>query len=226
MTMKASGPATEWREIDRWDHGVGWIAHPDERMRRASHALESDGEVWVVDPIDADGLDDLLGELGEVAGVVVLLGRHTRDADVIANRHGVSVHVPRWMSGVAEKLDAPVERLHTQLGDTGYGVHQVIDTPFWQEAALYGEDTGVLVLADTLGTADYFLTGTERLGVHPLARLFPPRKLGRLSPERVLVGHGAGVHEDATETLHDALRGSRSRAPSLYAKTAREFLPL
>ena len=226
MTMKASGPATEFREIDRWEHGVGWIAHPDERMQRASHALEADGDVWVVDPLDADGIDDLLAEFGDVAGVVVLLGRHTRDADAIANRHDVSVHVPRWMSGVAEKIDAPVERLRTQLGDTSYGVHQVIDLPFWQEAALYGEDTGALVTADALGNAEYFLTGSERLGVHPMLRLFPPRKLGRLSPERVLVGHGPGVHENAADALHHALDGSRARTPSLYAKTAREFLPV
>jgi hypothetical protein len=226
MTMKASGPAAEWREIDRWDHGVGWLAHPEEEMQRASHALEADGEVWVVDPVDAVGIDELFAEFGDVAGVVLLLDRHTRDADEIANRHGVSVHVPRWMSGVAEEVDAPVEPLHAQLGDTEYGVHQVVDLPFWQEAALYGEETGTLVVPEALGTAGFFLSGTERLGVHPMLRLFPPKKLGRLSPERILVGHGEGVLDDATDALVDALGGSRSRAPSLYAKTAREFLPV
>lgn len=226
MTMKASGPATDWQEIDRWERGIGWIAHPDEKMKRASHAIESDGRVWVVDPVDARGIDDLFAELGDVAGVVILLDRHTRDADEIATRHDVSVHVPLWMTGVEEKIDAPVERLHTELGETGYGVHQVIDLPFWQEAALYGEDTGVLVAGDALGTAEYFLAGTERLGVHPMLRLFPPKKLGRLAPERILVGHGAGVHDGTNEALRDALQGSRSRAPSLYAKTARAFLPV
>ena len=226
MTLKASGPATDWREIDRWEHGVGWIAYPDEEMQRASHALEVDGDVWVVDPVDADGIDDLLGDLGDVAGVAVLLDRHTRDADVIANRHDVSVHVPRWMSGVESKIDAPVEQLRTQLGDTSYGVHQVIDLPFWQEAALYGEDTGALVAGDALGTAEYFLTGRERLGVHPMLRLFPPKKLGRLSPERILFGHGTGIHEDAADALTHALQGARSRTPALYAKAARRFLPV
>lgn len=224
MAMKDSGPATNWREIDRWDHGVGWLAHPEERMRRASHAIEVDGEVWVIDPVDAEGIDDLFAELGAVAGVVVLLDRHTRDADAVATRHGVSVHVPRWMSGVAEEVGAPVERLRTELDETGYGVHQVVDNPFWQEAALYGEDTGVLVVPEALGTAEHFLTDTERLGVHPMLRLFPPTKLGRLSPDRVLVGHGEGVHDDAADALDHALRGARSRAPALYAKTARQFL--
>lgn len=226
MTMKASGPATDWQEIDRWEHGVGWIAHPDETMQRASHAIESGGDVWVVDPVDARDIDDLFAEFGDVAGVVILLDRHTRDADGIATRHDVSVHVPRWMSGVEKKIDAPVEQLHTELGETGYGVLQVLDLPFWQEAALYGEDTGVLVTGDALGTAGYFLAGSERLGVHPMLRLFPPKKLGRLSPEQILVGHGEGVQRDATAALTDALAGSRSRASSLYAKTAREFLPM
>lgn len=226
MSLRASGPATGWREIDRWEHGVGWIAYPEERMQRASHAIEDDGDVWVVDPVDADGIDELLAELGDVAGVVVILDRHTRDADAIADRHDVSVHVPRWMSGVEKKIDAPVERLHTQLGDTSYGVHQVIDLPFWQEAALYGEDSGVLVTGDALGTAGYFLTGSERLGVHPMLRLFPPKKIGRLSPERIYVGHGEGLQQDAAEALTDALRGARSRTPSLYAEAVREFLPV
>lgn len=226
MTMKASGPAVEWREIDSWEHGDGWIAHPEEQMQRASHALEVDGDVWVVDPVDAEGIDDLFVSLGDVAGVVVLLDRHTRDADAIANRHDVAVHVPRWMSDVATKIDAPVEPLHTQLGDTGYGVHQVLDLPFWQEAALYDEDTGTLVAGDALGTAEYFVTGSERLGVHPMLRLFPPKKLGRLSPERILVGHGHGVHEEASNALQHALHGSRARTPALYAKTARQFLPV
>ena len=85
MPMKGSGPATDFEEIDRRDEGVGWIAYPDERMERASHAFAVDGEVWVVDPVDVDGLDELLAEFGDVAGVVTLLDRHKRDADTVAS---------------------------------------------------------------------------------------------------------------------------------------------
>ena len=47
--------------IGRWDGGVGWIAHPEERGRRASHAIRGeDGDVGVFDPLDAPGVDDLL----------------------------------------------------------------------------------------------------------------------------------------------------------------------
>ncbi len=225
MPLKQTGAATDWREIDRFDGGVGWIAHPEEDMQRASHALAVGGEVWLVDPLDADGIDDLVGEFGEVAGVVVLMDRHTRDAEAIARRHDVSVWVPDAISGVAEELDGPVERFHRDLADTGYAAHEVVDVPLWREVALYGEDTGVLVVGDALGTAAYFRTGDERLGVHPFLRFLPPRKLARLNPDRILVGHGKGIHDDAPAALSEAVDGARSGIPRLYWQNLRAFLP-
>lgn len=221
--MKGSGRAA-YEEIDRFDGGVGWIAYPDERMQRASHALASDEGTWLVDPLDAAGLDDLLAEFGDVAGVVLLLPRHERDAAEIARRHDVSVHVPSWMTDIASDLDAPIERFSSELGESGYRLRKV-STPLWQEAALYHDGEGTLVVAEALGTAEFFRTGTERLGVHPALRLLPPRRSFRgFAPDRILAGHGAGVHEGASRALSTALDGSRRRAPSLYAKTARLFL--
>ncbi|ACV48754.1 MULTISPECIES: hypothetical protein [Halomicrobium] len=222
--MKGSGSATDWQEIDRWDHGVGWLAYPDETMRRASHAIEVDGEVWLVDPVDHDGLDDLVTDLGSVSGVAVLLDRHKRDAAAVANRHDVAVHVPAFMREIADDFSAPVELIERELGETGYELYELKNNGFWKEAALYSDDTETLVVPESLGTSSYFRASGERLGVHPMLRLFPPRKLARLSPERVLVGHGAGIHEDAAAAVQDALDGSRTRAPSLYARTAREFI--
>jgi hypothetical protein len=226
MPMKGSGQS-ELREIDRWEGGVGWIAYPDEGMQRASHAFVADDGVWVVDPVDADGLDDLLAEFGEVAGVVVMLDRHKRDSATIANRHDVPVYVPDWMTGVASKLDAPVERFGRELADTGYRAITIRDSavPPWQEVGLYHEASGTLIVPESVGAADYFLAPGERLGVHPMLRLFPPeRSLGTLSPERILVGHGAGVLENATTALRDALDNSRRRTPSLYGKTLKTFI--
>lgn len=226
MPMKGSGQS-DLREIDRWDGGVGWIAYPDEQMQRASHAFVADGGVWVVDPVDAEGLDDLLAEFGDVAGVVVMLDRHKRDAAAIANRHDVSVYVPDWMAGVASKLDAPVERFGRELADTGYRAITVRDSsvPPWQEVGLYDDESGTLIVPESVGAGDYFLAPGERLGVHPMLRLFPPeRALGTLSPERILVGHGAGVMEDATTALRDALDGARRKSPALYGKTLRAFI--
>lgn len=257
MTMKGSGETEEWREIDQFEGGVGWIAHPEERMQRASHALLAEGngtgadtgngdsdedsestddggsgadnrdrDVWVVDPVDVPGLDEFLADLGTVQGVVLLLDRHKRDSAAIANRHEVPVYIPEFFDGVADDLEAPVERFRHDLADSGFAVHEVIDSRLWQEALLFDRERGILAVPEAVGTAAYFLAGEERLGVHPMLRLKPPSSLGRLDPDRVLVGHGEAVHSDATEALEDAIQGSRSHTPALVVKTARELLPL
>ncbi|QZY04180.1 hypothetical protein K6T36_14800 [Halobaculum roseum] len=223
--MKGSGDA-DLAVIDEFDDGVGWIAYPGETMERASHALSVDGDLWVLDPVDADGVDDLLADLdGEVAGTVVCLDRHKRDAAVIARRHDVPVYVPDWMTGVATKLDAPVERFGRRLGGLRAITVRDSSIPPWQEVGLYDEDGGTLYVPEAVGTSSYMRTGSEQLGVHPMLRLFPPRRaLGGIDPERVLCGHGAGVMEDGGRALAAALDGSRRNAPGLYAKTLREFL--
>jgi len=125
MGMKATGEAA-LHEIDRFDRGVGWIAYPEETMERASHALAvpndetAEDDVWVIDPVDAPGLDDLLAEFGSVAGVVVCLDRHKRDSAAVATRHDVPVYVPEWMTGVADEIDAPVRRFSSRLADSGF----------------------------------------------------------------------------------------------------------
>ena len=226
MTFRVDERATDFVEIDRYEGGVGWIAHPNERMERASHALAVDGEVWVVDPVDAEGLDELLAEFGEVAGVVVLLDRHKRDAAAIANRHEVPVYLPEHFEGITKDLGAPVVRFGNELADTGIEAHTVVDNRLWQEVALYNPADATLVVPESVGTAAYFLAGDERLGVHPMRRLVPPRRqLGRFAPERVLVGHGAGIFEGATAVLEDALSNARARTPRLYAETTRALLP-
>jgi hypothetical protein len=222
--MKESGPATDWTEIDRFDGGVGWIAYPEETMQRASHALTDGDDVWLVDPVDAEGIDDLFAEYGDVAGVVILLDRHKRDAAAIARRHGVSVWIPAFMDGVAEDIDAPVERFRHDLADTGFAAHTIIDNSLWAEAVLYDDDGGVLVVPEAVGTTPYFRTRAEPLGVHPMLRMTPPRKLGRLEPDRILVGHGAGVHEDATRKLRDAVDGARRRTPQLVYKNVKNLV--
>lgn len=225
MTTEGTERTADWTEIDRWDGGTGWLAYPEEAMERASHALDGGGDdVWLVDPVDFDGLDDALADRGTVRGTVVLLDRHTRDADAVARRHDVPVHVPAWMDGVESDLDAPVRRLEGRLPDSEYRVRKLIDNRLWQEAFLYGGDSETLLVPEALGTASFFRTGEERLGVHAALRLKPPRTLRRLTVERILVGHGRGVFSDAQAALADALDGARRRAPGLYAKTVRDFL--
>jgi len=220
MPLKRSQPATDYEEIDRWDDGVGWIAHPDETMLRASHALATDEGVWVIDPVDAEGIDDLLAEFGDVAGVVVLLNRHYRDADKIARRHDVPVYVPSWFDRVSE-MTVPLRRFDAALPGTDYRVLNVADAFGWEEAALYDEADGTLVVAESVGNAPYFTTPGERLGVHPMMRLTPPSALRGLRPERIVVGHGRGALDDAARALEDALDGARRRTPKLYAENLR-----
>jgi hypothetical protein len=222
MPLKRTEPATDFEEIDRWEGGVGWIAHPDETMLRASHALATDEGVWLVDPVDAEGVDDLVAEFGDVAGVVVLLNRHYRDADEFARRHDVAVHVPAWFDRVSE-LDAPLRRFDGTLPGTDYRVLKVADAFGWEEAALI-DGEGTLVVPESVGNAPYFTTPDELLGVHPMMRLTPPSTLRGLQPERVLVGHGRGEMDDAARALRQALDGSRRGTPKLFAQNLRVLL--
>jgi hypothetical protein len=222
MPMKGSGSAA-LTAVDRFDAGVGWIAYPDETMERASHAVVSDGELWVFDPIDADGVDDLLAEFdADVGGVVVGLDRHERDAAAVATRHDVPVYVPAWMSGVADSFDAPVERFDGELAD--FAVERVVDNPIWQEAVFFDGET--LVVPESLGTVSYFRAPGEALGVHPMLRVLPPKSLRQYDAERLLVGHGEGVSEDVHTEIRDAIDGSRSRAPGLYLDNLKGLIGL
>lgn len=212
MPAKVTERAAAVEEIDRWAGGVGWVAHPGEVMERASHALATDAGVWIVDPVDGGGVDDLVTGLGEVAGVVVLSNHHCRDAASIARRHEVAVHVPAGMPGVAAALAAPVERIEAGLPGTGFDLLEVATGSNWYEFALHEGET--LVVPESVGTADYIRVGDERLGVMTLRRLAPPRDaMGGLAPERILVGHGEGIFEDAPAALADALSNARRRLP-------------
>jgi hypothetical protein len=181
--------------VDEWPGGLGWRL--DERLQRTSHALLVEGRVWVIDPVDADGVEERVRALGEPAGVLQLLDRHDRDCAAWADRLGVA-HRRAW-----EGLDrTPFERL------------QVRDNRLWREVALWEPSASTLVCADALGTLRFFRAPGEPIGWHPLIRPFPPRSFARVQPERILVGHGAGVHDDAAESLQEALRTARRRIPA------------
>ncbi|PSQ17376.1 hypothetical protein BRD00_07965 [Halobacteriales archaeon QS_8_69_26] len=214
MPVFDRGDADEYRIVDRFDGGVGWIAHPDETGRRASHAVRGDDGVWVFDPLDAPGVDELVVDLGEVTGVAVLSNYHARDAGVFACRHGVPVYLPGWMDRVADRVDAPVERYREELGDSGFAVRGPGRFPGIQEAVAYREDDGTLYVPESLGTAAAYTVGDERLGPPLFRRALPPRGLlAGVDLERILVGHGEGVFEDAAAALEDALSGARRRFP-------------
>ena len=179
------------RIVDEFDGGVGWIC--DEPMARTSHALRTEGGTWLVDP-----LEPVPAELEAVRGVIQLLDRHNRDCAALARRFGVP-HV--WGFEGA--------------GETPFELVRVARNRWWREVALWWPERRVLVCADALGTLPFFRTSKERIGVHPLLRLTPPRRLRGLDAERILVGHGLGIHEDAADALREAIATARRRAPKV-----------
>lgn len=209
-------PPDDFAVVDRWNDGFGWQAHPEEPAARTSHAVrDGDGSVWLVDPLDAPGLDDRIAELGPVAGVAVLSNWHARDAGALADRHGVPVSIPSWMDRVPDLVDVPVARFEGADGTdgpAGFRVEGAGPLPGWREGVAYRERDGTLYTPDLLTTAR--LVGDERVGLTLAARPLPPRGLlGDLDPERILVGHGHGVFADADAALADCLAGARRRLP-------------
>jgi hypothetical protein len=192
------------RFCDEFDGGFGWIV--DEFMQRCSHALVVDGGVWVIDPVDGDGVEERIRAAGQPAGVLQLLDRHNRDCAALADRLGVRHHVvPQGSLGALAFVSVRNGR-------------------FWQEVALWWPDRRVLVCADALGTAPYFRAGDERLAVNPVLRPLPPRRqLGALQPNVVLCGHGEGILQDADAVLREALSTSRRRIPGQLANAWRAW---
>jgi hypothetical protein len=169
-----------------------------EFLERCSHALVHHGRAWLLDPLDSDRVDAL-----DVAGVIQLLDRHNRDCVQIANRLTVPHHF------VPERRIGPFEFLPVKLSRS------------WREVALWWPDRKVLVCGDALGTAAYYRAGDERLAVHPLLRLRPPRF--DVQPDVILCGHGPGVFDDAGAALREALRTSRRRIPRQAVSAVRAW---
>lgn len=222
MALKETG-AVDVPDVTRWQGGFSWVAHPDEGLQRASHALSSEDGNWLIDPIDFDGLGDRLPGVEGLYGVCILTPRHRRDAEAIARRHDLPVHIPAWMSGAADKLSGPVERFDETLPNTEFRTLTLYDRRFWRECALFDGET--LIVPEALGTAFHYRLPQDQLGVHPFLRPVPPREqLQGLDPERVLTGHGVGTFLNGTAALRDALSTGRTRAPLVYLHALRELL--
>ncbi|WP_254821090.1 hypothetical protein [Haloglomus halophilum] len=208
MPAKVTAAPTGYEEGLRWAGGVEWLVHPEETMERASTALATDEGVYLVDPLDAPGVDDLLAEFGEVAGVVLLSNHHTRDAGLFARRHDVPVYVGADVpDGAVPDLAVPIERVAVgeRLGDYEFievATGTALGAP-WYEYALWNGET--LRVGECVGTADYMRVGDEPLGVMTMRRRHPPTALRGLEPERVCSGHGRGLDENAAAALEAAI---------------------
>ncbi len=135
---------------DESDFGFGWISPKPGWMARASHALATDGDVWLIDPVDFDGLDDRLRSLGDPTGVLQLFGRHHRNCASIAARLGVRhLVVPETV------VDSPFETI------------PITGLPGRQETALWWAEKRTLIVAEAVGTAAYYRAHGQPLGILP-----------------------------------------------------------
>ena len=192
------------RFCDEFDAGFGWVV--DEFMERCSHALVVEGRVWLIDPLDGEGVEERVRGAGEPAGILQLLDRHTRDCAAFAERLGVRLHV------VPDRAVGPFSFIPLGLGR------------WWHEVALWWPERRLLAIGDALGTAGYFRADAERLAVHPLLRLRPPRRqLEPFQPDLIVCGHGEGVLEQADPALLEALSTSLRRIPGQLASSFRAW---
>jgi len=195
------------RFCDETDFGFGWVDDEGGSVSRTSHALAQEGRVYLLDPVEGEGVDERISALGEPAGIIVLLDRHRRDADAFAARLGVSAH------------ETPFDG----VPGSPFEFRRILRGRFWREVALWWPERRVLVTADALGTIGYMRSPEEPLGVHPFLRIRPPRRaLGGLEPEHILVGHGEGLHgPEAAPALANALSGARREVPRLVTSLFR-----
>ena len=192
--------------FEEHDLGISWLADAGEMMQRACHAVRLDGGVWVVDPVDVPGLDERIAAVGEPRGVLQLLDRHDRACADVAGRLGVPHH--RVPFGGVE--GAPFEAV------------SIISNRLWKEVAIWSSAERALIVPEAVGTAPYFRSGDEPVGIHPMLRMVPPRRLADYDPAHLLTGHGTGMHGAGTaDALRDAVHSSRRRLPGALVSIVR-----
>lgn len=210
----STSPSIERAGSDLW-----WIADPAESIKRASVVLDTQEGRFAFDPVDCDGLDEQIEATGGLDGVGVLMHRHSRDAQVLADRFEVPVLVPDGAKRITDSIGKPVSSLDAVLRNTEVEVDWLVSNRFWEEVYLWRSADGTLVVPESIGTTTSFTAGGERVGTHPLMRLRPPRKqLGNLDPSRLFVGHGKPVLELEAGELRTTLRTARRKLPRAWAR--------
>lgn len=183
--------------IEKPEIGLTWVM--DEANARASHALVSEGRMWIIDPVEDDAALERVAELGEPVAVLQLLDRHNRDCAAVAERFGVA-HVT----------------LPLELRNTPFEAVEVVESRIWKERALWWKATQTLIVPEAVGTSPMFRPSEAGAGVHVGLRMRPPRKaLASYVPRHLLVGHGEPIHgHGAARALEHALSRSRRDLPA------------
>lgn len=181
-----------------------WIAHPDEWMERASAALVVESGTYLVDPVDVPELHDRLADDPPVVGIIRLLNRHGRDGDALAERYGVPL-IAAYDNPGSVHPDLVIVPVANALG--------------WREAMIWMPTRRLLVVAEAVGTVEYFLARSGApLGMHPVLRCIPPRRVLRgWNPAVIAVGHGAPLrHADAGRLLDEVVGRARRDLPRAW----------
>ena len=172
----------------------------DAPMHRTSHALAVDGRVWLIDPIEGEGVDERI-----------------RGARRAGRRDPAARPAHRDVRGLRGAARRPAARRAGALPETPFEFLPVLRGPLVGEVALWWPERRILLCADALGTLPFFRAGDEPAGLHPFLRLWPPRSLRGLGAEHLLVGHGEGIHGTQSRPRverHCGRGGAGSRAGS------------
>jgi len=186
---------TAVRFADDLGFGFSWVV--EEAATRTSHALVSDGRVWLIDPVEWVPALERAKALATPAAVVQLLDRHNRDCAAIADR-----------------LAVPHVVVPDAIASSPFDCVPVVRSRVWRETALWWPETRTLVVAEAIGANRFFRAGDEQVGVHLLLRPRPPSRLAAYRPEHLLLGHGEGVHGGAAAAaLNEAIATATTRLP-------------
>ena len=177
----------------------------------SAYVLVRGREAAVVDTGVGGSLDaivDVLDEAGPgVSGVrhVVLTHKHPDHAGSISEVLGAASGATGYV-GAADlsEVDTP-ERL-TPLGDGDevFGL-QIVGTPGHTAGhlAVFDADTGVLVAGDALTNMGELAGSSPEFTEDEAAAAASVRKLARLAPKTILVGHGEPVVDGASAALEE-----------------------
>lgn len=175
----------------------------------AAYVLVRGREAAVVDT-GVEGSADAIGEVVEKAGPgwsgvrhVVLTHKHPDHVGSVGDVLDAATHAKGYV-GAADLSEVDAPRALTPLhdGDDVFGL-RVVATPGHTvgHMAVFDSDTRVLVAGDALTNTDGLAGSNPQFTDDKVAAAASVRKLARLAPRTILVGHGDPVVEDATVTL-------------------------
>ena len=177
----------------------------------AAYVLVRGREAAVVDTGvggSADAIGAVLDEAGPGwAGVrhVVLTHKHPDHVGSIGDVLTAATRATGYVgAGDLPEVDAPSRLRPLSDGDEVFGLH-VVATPGHTAGhlAAFDADTGVLVAGDALTNTDGLTGSNPQYTEDKKAAVASVRKLARLVPRTILVGHGEPVVDGAAAALRE-----------------------